>query len=63
MCVPEEERAKINLAYGNGRAIQYMVRHVLASGWHSRVSPAVNGTTPFGKLSEFFKEDAELRAL
>ncbi|MCU1243282.1 MAG: type restriction protein res subunit [Candidatus Acidoferrum typicum] len=61
--VPRQEKIKVKLADGKARAIQHMM---MTSFWHpdgTPVSAQQFMEMLFGKLPEFFKNEAELRAL
>jgi type I restriction enzyme R subunit len=61
--LPRQPKIKVKLADGKARAIQHMM---MTSFWHSDGTPVSAQQFMemlFGKLPEFFKNEAELRAL
>ena len=61
--VPRPQKIKVNLADGKARAIQHMV---CTTFWHPDGTPMSAQQFMdllFGKLPEFFKDEAELRAI
>jgi type I restriction enzyme R subunit len=61
--VPHQAKIKVKLADGKARAIQHMM---VTSFWHSDGTPMSAQQFMemlFGRLPEFFKDEAELRAL
>ena len=58
-----KKKMKVKLADGKERTIQHMMATtLLAPGWHADVGAAVHGDA-LRKLPEFFKDEAELRAI